>query len=102
MITPTPTTASCSLRFFDDISGTDEILDLDRDQGEVLRQLIFMVNEINKSQGIIRACLHLTREKMAIHIWSVEEDFIREIGGAESVLLRVVEMLQTGEERWVP
>jgi hypothetical protein len=62
-----------------------------------------MVQEINdKSQGIIRACLHLTREKMAIHFWSVEEDFVREIGGIESVILRAVEMLQTGEREWAP
>jgi hypothetical protein len=39
---------------------------------------------------------------MAIHFWSVEEDFVREIGGIESVILRAVEMLQTGEREWAP
>jgi hypothetical protein len=62
-----------TLRILDDISGTENLVDIERDRGELIISLLHVALIIRRQEPVIRLTIHLRHELITLHWWAIDE-----------------------------
>jgi hypothetical protein len=77
-----------TIRILNDITGTEKIVEIERDQGELIISLLHVAQIIRRQEPLIRLTVHLRHDLITLHWWAID-DFMF----ACEMPTRVLEML---------
>jgi hypothetical protein len=98
MITTTPTVnKTCCLRIIDDILNHTEMVEIDRERGEVLTKLLLMAKYLREAQSLVRLTLHVSPKTITIHWRAKDLNCALAICSMGTIPTRALECLKIGE-----
>ena len=92
-----PTTTRCCLRIIDDILNHTEMVEIDRDRGEILTELLLMQKYLRQAKSLIRLCVHVSYEVVTLHWWAEDTYYVKAVVSMGTIQIRALECLKVGE-----